>query len=321
MKSIAAGLALAGYIMAAGPVWPESGASLNVTVSSLPEAQIAVNQDFIFPLLQGEGPLTAGNNLKLSLSGDVTPVSMNAGADLALTPAAFAQVIGGVKLGSGWNVPGLADGLGLMVRQDDGQGAVDGAPFDGLVWKAWAAGLIQFDLAAVVPGDWNHLAVQTRQEIHYRGYTRAGPGESWLYEADAGENLNGFVYYGMYLLGYLMPASPVLDMAALMAETRVFLYDTPGRERWGDDLPELTLSAIGNFKITRRVSSAFIVQLRTARNFTNYPKLPQDLAPGVERDALYYRDRILDTAHPLALRFFRAALIVTVKLSGRGGLN
>jgi hypothetical protein len=304
--------------------WADSGITtstdMNFSITSVPEVMLEVNREFVFPMFRGTGSLTADNNLTLTLTGDITPVSMNGAVSLTLTPVAFFQAIGGARLGSGWNVPGLADGMGLNVRQSvvplgaaGPNGRIDGTPFDGMVWRVWGAGLFRFDLAAVVPGDWNHVVFQTRQEFNYRAYTRAKSGESWLYETDD-ERLNCWNYYGTYVLGYQMPFSPVLDMVALMAEMDVRLYDMPGSDKWGEHIPRLTLSSIYNFKITERVGTAFIVQLRTYRNFTNYPRLPEDLGDGEERDALYYRDRNLDARNPLSLKFYRVAAIVTVKL-------
>ncbi|GMO54487.1 MAG: hypothetical protein Pg6C_20550 [Treponemataceae bacterium] len=211
--------------------------------------------------------------------------------------------------------------MGLNVRQsvippnaDGPNGKIDGAPFDGMVWAAWGAGLFQFDLAAVVPGDWNHVVFQTRQEFNYRAYTRAKAEESWLYEADDAENINGWNYYGVYVLGYQMPASPVLDMVALMAEMDLRLNDTQGRNGWGEHVPRLTLSSIFSFTITERFGAAFIIQLKTDRNFTNYPRMPRDLGDDEDEDTLYYRDRKLDTENPVSLNFYRIAAILTVKL-------
>jgi hypothetical protein len=117
----------------------------------------------------------------------------------------------------------------------------------------------------------------------------------------------------MYLIGYQMPASPIFDMAALMAETDLYLYDTPNRSFWGDDMIRLTLSNIYNFKISPRVSFTAILQLTTGRQFRNFPRLPEDL-PSAEKDALFYQDRELNTDSPLKLNFSKAAAIVTVKL-------
>jgi hypothetical protein len=300
--------------LCAVPVWAdvETATGVNLTVTSLPEAKLALNQDFIFPLLRGDSPLTSGNNLKASLTGDITPVSMNGTLETVLTPAAFITITAGVTLGSGWNVPGLANGLGLNVRQADGTGKIEGRPFEGLVWKPYGGLTFQFDLAALVPGDWNHVVVQTYQEFNYRGNTRAGPEDSWLYEADSGENRNGWNYYASYVLGYQMPGSPVLKMLGFMGEMYRNLYNTPENRRdFGDTQGYWIVSTLFNFKITDWMDTTLILQMDTERNFKNYPQLSGILPEG---DNLYYQDRILDTNNPLRLKFYRAGLLTSFKI-------
>jgi hypothetical protein len=286
--------------------------SLSVTVSSLPEAQVTVSENIIFPLLQGSGPLTSGNNLNLGISANITPISLDGTVDFTLTPIAFIQVIAGSTLGSGWNVPGLGDGLGINQREAGigSPGEIIGDPFDGLIWKVYGAGLFQFDLAAVVPGDWNHVVFQTRQEINYRANTNAASGESWLFKADGGENRNGFNYYASYVLGYQMPASPVFNMVGLMAESDLYLYDTPSnRSDFGDDLMRWTFSTLFNFQITKTIGTTFIVQFNTQRNYEDRGDLAayKDTKP-------YYQDRDLYNGDPLRLDFYRFALILNFKL-------
>ncbi|GHT97161.1 hypothetical protein FACS1894142_1070 [Spirochaetia bacterium] len=309
------------FALMASPVFADTeitaATNMSLTVSSLPEAKLTLTQDFIFPLLQGSGPLTSGNNLKTTLSGEVSPVSLNGALEATLTPIAFLQAIAGGKLGSGWNVSGLADGLGLNVPSGvygNRTGKIEGEPLDGLVWKAYGAGLFQFDLAAIFPGDWNHVVFQTRQELNYRAYTRAEPEQSWIFEADGGENRNGLNYYSSYVLGYQMPASPVFNMVGLMAEMDKSLYDAPdNRHDFGDDLGRWTFSSLFNFQVTERIGTTFIIQLHTVRNFTNYPGLPQN---GVEakQETRYYQDRILYNDAPRGLEFYRFAAIVSVRL-------
>jgi hypothetical protein len=158
------------------------------------------------------------------------------------------------------------------------------------------------DFAALFPGDWNHVLFQTYHEFNYRGYSRAGANQSWYYEADAGENMNGFNYYATYVLGYQMPNSPVLDMVALMAEADLYLYETDGREKWGDDRIRWTFSSIWNFTVSKHFGITVLAQLRTMRNFTQ---------PGWKD--LYYQNRTINTDDPIRLEFYRVAGVFTYR--------
>jgi hypothetical protein len=90
--------------------------------------------------------------------------------------------------------------------------------------KAYGALLLQFDMAAIFPGDWNHIVMQTRQQFEYAGMTSAANNEFWTYEnsysdANGGNHgINRTAWYSAYVLGYQMPANPVLQIVALQLE-------------------------------------------------------------------------------------------------------
>jgi hypothetical protein len=205
----------------------------------------------------------------------------------------------------------LGNGIGLNKPEDENaapprKAVIDGTAFDGLHWRAWGAGTLQFDIGAVIPGDWTHVLFQSRQELRYAAYSRAAPGESWVYEADSGENQNGWVYYANYVLGYQIPLSPVLDTVAFMAELEKPLYNTPGGDFWGENLGKWTLSGLYNFSITERFSTALVLQMQTRRNHGSSNFNNKDD---------YYRDfELKDDDGQRRLLFYRAALILSYKI-------
>jgi len=283
---------------------------LSLQVSSLPEAKLSLTQSFTFPFLQGSSPFTSGNNIKTAITAEVSPVSLGGIGSVIWTPAAFLELTGGARLGSGWNMA-LGNGIGLNIPINGSgiprKAEINGSAFDGLHWSAWLGGAFQFDLGAVIPGDWNHVIFRAYDEIRYSAYTRAGPGDSWVFENDEGENRNGWTYHINGVLGYQMPLSPVLDFVGVMAEMDLNLYDTPDRDYWGDNLPAWTFSGLFNFTINPRFSTSLILQMRTLRNYGT-----SDLE---NREQLWYQD--LELRHDNGsqrILFYRAALIFSYKL-------
>jgi hypothetical protein len=277
---------------------------LTLQVSTAPELKLGFTQRYSFPFLQGESPLTQDNNIGVALSAEISPISLNAIAEAVWTPIAFFQFSVGGRIGSGWNVSLFGSniyGIGINGPDVVGNSANYGSAFDGLLWKAQAGGTVQFDLAALYPGDWNHVVARSYHEINYKGYTRAEAGESWYYESDGGENINGFNYYGNLLIGYQMPMR--FNMAALLAETDLYLYDTPGRDIWGDDIVRWTLSGVFGITINAKMDLALIAQFRTRRNYqeSNW-------------EDLYYRYRTIDSSSPTGLEFYRIAAALTYRL-------
>jgi hypothetical protein len=281
---------------------------LTLLASSLPEAKLIFTHRFIFPFMQGESPLTSGNNVAVALNAEVSPVSLFGAASATWTPIAFFQLQPGIRLGAGWPLELFGSDLyGSGINRDNGSGLreYNGTGFDGLIWRAHLRATFQMDLAALMPGDWNHVVMQTSHEIYYRGYSRAQGNESWYVEADAGENINGFNYYGSLLVGYQMPI--FLNTVALLTEADLFLYDMPNRTQWGDNLTRWTFSVVLGFTITEQFSANLITQFRTYRNFNEGYEKNDNLKE------IYYRNRHLNTSDPLKLDFFRVALALTYK--------
>jgi len=288
----------------------EASTDLELRLTTEPAAKLALSQSFVFPFLQGESPFTRENNLSTVITAEVSPVSLNGIAELNLTPVAFFTVSGGGQAGSGWNIP-IADGIGIN-RPENVNAArprraiIDGNGFDGLIWSTWGAGTLQFDLGAVVPGDWNHVLFQTRHEFRYSAYTRAGPGDSWIFENDDGENQNGWAYHATYIVGYHMPSSPVLSTVALMAELRRPLYNTEGGSFWGEYLGYWIFSSVFDFTITPRLSTTFALQMHTRRNHGT---------SNFDNAGYFYRDFALqDDGGWRRLMFHRAALVLRYKI-------
>ena len=317
-----AALFLAVFIMfTAFPVQAEeekdgvkSSTDLEFLVSSRPEMRLGLSQSFMFPFLQGTGPWTKDNNITAILTAQLSPISITGIGEVRWTPAAFLQLSGGGELGSGWNMA-MGDGIGIFAPEDENppgpgdpprRAKIYGSAFDGLQWSTWGAATLQFDLGAVIPGDWTHVFFQVRQGFRYSAYTRAGSGESWVYLNDDRDNQNGWKYQAAYILGYHMPKSPVLDTIAFTAVLDKSLYNSPGGDKWGDGLGKWTFSGLFNFSINSRLSSTLAIQLRTRYNYdtTNF-----------ENYDYYYRDfELSSNGGQRRLVFYRAVVILNYKI-------
>jgi hypothetical protein len=290
----------------------KSETSLSLAITSVPETKLTFSQIFTFPCLQGDNPLVKDNNVKLGLNVNMTPISINLLGNVVLTPAAFFELSAGGMLGSGWIINLFGSelyGIGLNRPNDQGHTSVDGSSFDGFFAKGQMGGAVQFDLAAIVPGKWNHVVFRSYHEVGYKMYSRAEKGDSWFFEKDFGENQNGWNYYGSYLAGYRMPI--MLDTVAVLAEIEKYLYNTPGGDQWGDSLGRWTLGLMTNFTFSKNFSSTLAAQFRTLRNYTNYTY--------GDNDNVFYRNRILDSDNPRTLSFYRAVLLLNYRFGTNGG--
>jgi hypothetical protein len=119
-----------------------------------------------------------------------------------------------------------------------------------------------------LPAEWTHVVVLVRPKLQYAFYSGAGKDQAWMWEADGGENFNGFQFHGTYFLGYQMPL--VLDTAGLLMETKQNLgyvkdlspIDSGG---WGSDYVEITLSPLFNFALSDTSALSILFQFRRER--------------------------------------------------------
>ena len=288
-------------------LWAESEiksfTEASLVISTMPEAKVSLKQTFVFPFLQGESFLTENNNVKTDFILELSPISLNVLTNAIWTPIAFFELSAGSLLGSGWNVNLFGTdiyGIGIHKRGTDGKGEIEGKTFEGAFAKVNGGAALQFDLFAIFPGDWNHILFRTYHEINYKAFSNAKNEETWVFENENRENRNGFNYYASYVLGYQMPIR--LNLLGLMAEMDLFLYNTPNRNDWGDNIGRWTFSLIGNVEITPRFNTAIIVQTRTKRNYDD--------------ESLFYQDRKINGANPQRLEFYRVALILNFKIKG-----
>jgi hypothetical protein len=230
------------------------------------EIQVLLSHTIRVPFLAGRGLLTRDNNVTFSIAGALTPVSTRLELGATLTPLAFLNVYVGCMAGTGWDI-GLFNGMGLNA---DGSGVPESASLKGGVLKSWIGATLQFDLAALIPGDWTHVVTMLSPRFQYAWFSRADRGQAWMFEADIGENFNGWKLLGSYFLGYQMPLA--LDMVGLLLETDQNLgyvreLSPLAGGGWGSDFLLITISPVFDFKLSKRSSLAVLFQFRRERMY------------------------------------------------------
>ncbi len=282
-----------GYVLPAG----DEGRDLGNGFGSV-EFKTFIDHSITVPVLTGSGPLTKGNSVKFSFRGNLAPVIASVEAKAVLTPVAFLNFETGFSLGTGWHALGF-NGIGL---NKDGDPEEDSFP--GAVTETWLGATFQFDLAAVYPGEWNHAVVLANAKFKHSHFSAAEDKEPWQWEADAGENFNGWEFLGTYVLGYQMPLK--LNMIALMLETEQYIGSaaeiSPMDEKggWGSDFVKLRFGPLANIKFSEDHSLTVLLQLKTLRGYTE--------------DTIhcnYFMNRDYDSGY---LEFHRLALAYQYKL-------
>ncbi len=234
----------------------ELAGNIKLITSTAPEVKVEAGYMVKVPVLQGNGPLFSGNNVKLKGLLGVSPVAATISVDAVFTPLAVMEVSAGGSIGTGWDFP-LMNIEGLRIW-DGVAASTDSDTMGGVYYKGRAGVALQFDTAAIWPGDWTSVLLRTYHEVNYQGYASAegAPAGGWEYET-AGLHQNGLNYKGEYVLGYHLPF--MVDTVALMLET---YHDNIDNDL---ELSQMVfdLGLIANIQFNDRLNLTIIPQMTT----------------------------------------------------------
>ena len=191
------------------------------------------------PVLTGESFLTEGNNLKFTVKPVLTPISAHLENRVYFTPVAFLVLIGGIDMGTGWRLDLLnLEGLALNNADD-----VTDVTRSGLYTAAYLALRLQFDFAAVFPGEYSHVVLRVDSGVNFIDNSSARDNEDWYWRGDRGQNFNGWKYLGDYLVGWLPPKGKLKFIGfRIEHSTNAFeIWDTSkvSDGGWGSDFHKL----------------------------------------------------------------------------------
>ncbi|MCK9287131.1 MAG: hypothetical protein PHU24_08945 [Sphaerochaetaceae bacterium] len=237
--------------------------SIELIVSTAKDVKVETDFTIKMPILTGEGPLFQGNNLKVKGLLGLSPVAATVSVDAILTPVAVMELSLGGSMGTGWDLAGDLQGLRYFPNSIP---PVQTLSLQDFYYNGRAGAALQFDTAAIVPGDWTSVVIRTYHEFNYQGLINRNANDLWEYEL-AGFRKNGFNYRSEYLVGYQMPI--MLNMVAFMFETSKFnLLDNHGNDTIYD------MSVIGNLNFIEGLNLTLVGQFTTKMNdSTLYPKL------------------------------------------------
>jgi hypothetical protein len=269
----------------------ESRMDVSFYASTRGEMQVNFLPQWKFPFLRGKTPLTNGNNIALKLDAALSAIWAGLTGDAVLTVFPFLSFRLGAMAGSGWNydlfgqVPLVGLGLNRRTNADDPNDGVIGNGFDGVVWDVHAGATVQFDLAALFPGDWNHVVMQFYNKIDYLAYSKAKGDDLWYYLGDDGMNMNAFRHSFDLFAGYVMPV--FVDLVGYQLSGALPFYNDEAGNSVRDRGYSLAHAFIVNFKIHKSWSIMTIA--RVTNGFTD------PITSGYEREWRFDRVQFIAT--------------------------
>lgn len=270
--------------------------TINAIVTWPPQALVGVTQNFKVPLMQFDNPLTKDNNINFKIGAELSPISFEGKFGIVWTPIAFLEFYTESRVGSGWNIKSL---YGLALNKNNaGKSNYIPLNFSKSIYSFSFGGAFQFDLGAVIPNDWSHVVFRTDQAALYKAMSGVDSETSWLYQADSGENRNGWKYQASYLIGYKMPI--FLDLIAMKIDVEKKLFASPkglDNKVWGENLFLTTFGPIINFNIKKDYNIMLLAQWQTKPLYKG----------GGEAD--FYQTKILDTDKKTQVKFYQIGIV------------
>ncbi|WP_444819328.1 hypothetical protein E4N82_04590 [Treponema denticola] len=276
--------------------------TINAIVTWPPQALVGVTQNFKVPLMQFDNPLTKDNNINFKIGAELSPISFEGKFGIVWTPIAFLEFYTESRVGSGWNIKTL---YGLALNKNNaGKSNYIPLNFSKSIYSFSFGGAFQFDLGAVIPNDWSHVVFRTDQAALYKAMSGVDSETSWLYQADSGENRNGWKYQASYLIGYKMPI--FLDLIAMKIDVEKKLFASPkglDNKVWGEKLLLTTFGPIINFNIKKDYNIMLLAQWQTKPLYKG----------GCEAD--FYQTRVLDTDKKTQVKFYQIGIVFYMNIN------
>ena len=230
------------------------------------EARVTAKMDYKIPTPFGTNPLVKGNNVTISPALELTPVTIMPQLFVAFTPIAFLKFTASAKIGTGWDFIGIK-GIGIFDSAETGYSSLP--TFQNYFYEFRLSNLFQFDLGAIVPGDWTHVVTQATYEIMYSGLTGIANGTPWVWQS-GGEKVNGWNYYSQIILGYQMPL--VLQTVGLQFEFSGYYDDSsfdPVFAEWNPSFARVNINPICILKFNDKHSLSIQTRFSSRRGFSS----------------------------------------------------
>ena len=229
------------------------------------EARVTGKYNYVIPTPFGTNPLVKGNNVTITPALELSPVTIMPQLAVAFTPIAFLKFTASAKIGTGWELIGIK-GMGIL--DSPRSGYVSLPAFQNYFYEFRLTNLFQFDLGAIIPGDWTHVVTQATYEIMYTGLTGVKNGTPWLWQA-SGEKANGWNYYSQIILGYQMPL--VLQTVGMQFEFSGYYDDSsfaPIYAEWNPTFTRVNINPICILKFNDKHSLTIQSRFSSRRGFS-----------------------------------------------------
>ena len=163
--------------------------------------RITANAEYLLPINFGDHWLFEESNILFQTSGELTPVTFRTQQSFIFLPVPFFELQTGFALGLGWNFGSI---ISLYEYNQVTHQYQKLSTFKNVCLEYFFKATLQFDLGAVLPGDWKHVLMIIDYKAFYRGLTNVAEDSIYTWQATKGLT-NGWQYDSNIIIGYQLP--------------------------------------------------------------------------------------------------------------------
>ena len=236
------------------------------------EGRVNLTANYTIATPLGDNWLVSGANVVLGGKAEITPVSINLCSSATFTPVPFLVFSAGAQIGEGWDIGDVFTcGMSKYNTSTYEYESLTGQSF---FYKGWAQATFQFDVGALVPGDWTHVQMMASYQAYYESLFGLNPGDIWAWNC-SGNRLVAPKEYTNIILAYAMPAVPVLSRVGVVVETDRYYY-CPGyngasvaldEDLYKCTMPEINVSPMAQLTITPKDSMTVLFNFCFKRGY------------------------------------------------------
>lgn len=216
----------------------------------------------------GDHWLLKDSNFNIKAITELSPVTLKQEISADYTPFPFLILNSGFQIGTGWD---FFDAKGLAFQELN----ISSIPFANYLIKIFIEATVQFDTAAIWPGDWNHFQIMYTFQNYYQAVTSANNGQLWIWQNNK-NNTNGFSNYHTLITAFQMPL--FISRVGLMfeAEGHYSNSDFSPYSKYNGAVQTYTISPLAQFTIGKKDEITFLFSFSSRQSFLEPHNLPEE---------------------------------------------
>lgn len=222
---------------------------------------------YVIPTPFGEGALVQDNNVSLGAKLLLSPVTIMPTVSVSFTPIAFFNVSAGAAIGTGWQLFG-----GTFEGFLGHDGKSEYKQFDAFqtwLYQFWGNATLMFDMAAVLPGEWNHIVALASFDFRYWGIAGEHSGTEVFKWQNTANLAQGTRFDINVLVGYQMPIT--LSMVGINFEWSGYFDGDKAfgkaHENFNGDFVQVDINPLVQLSFTKKDVLTIMLNFSSRRSF------------------------------------------------------